>query len=234
MAVSDEVGIVEFNGKKYVPVVERVKFFRDKHPTWSIVTEVKKYAEHTGGTVLVQASIVNETGGVVATGHSATVIGTGRGPAGDAPLEFTETKAIGRALACFGLPGGEYASAEEMWHVISNAQTGDPDGGRQDGGFLATAEVRENGASPRPPEGGLESHEHSEAEPGEAKRVALREAAKAIVKFVGKQDSESLRQYWDSNKGLIDDIKEADALAYGKIVEAFKTRKEELEKTDEY
>lgn len=183
---------IEYNGKMYVPVIERVRYFREKHPTWSILTEIKLYAERVGDLVVAQASITNETGGIVATGHASTVAGMGRGPAGDATIEYTETKAIGRALACFGIPGGEYASADEMWAILS---------------------------------------QKTEAEVPEKKEVsALGEAAKAIMKFVEKQDSETLRTYWEDNKPLIDDIKKSEPESYKELVKRFKARKLELEK----
>ena len=99
----------EKNGKKHLPVKERLDIFREVFGLdYGIDTTV---AIH-GPCILANAKIASGPM-VIASGSSMVYDGQG----GIAPAEFAETKAIGRALACLGLHGGEYASADEMVSV---------------------------------------------------------------------------------------------------------------------
>jgi hypothetical protein len=102
----EEEGVVEFDpsrhtikvqgGKDYLPVSARLKWFREKHPDWGIVTtpvEInleKQYA-------IFNATIFNADGKVMAT---ATKMENVRG-FGDY-LEKAETGSVGRALSFCG------------------------------------------------------------------------------------------------------------------------------------
>jgi hypothetical protein len=61
----------------------------------------------------MKATILNEQGRVLATGHSEEYRADGKINATSA-LENSETSAIGRALAALGLGGTEFATADEV------------------------------------------------------------------------------------------------------------------------
>ena len=109
-------GIVLIHGKEYETVALRVKKFREKHPLWSLVTEPIKIEVEV---VVMKATILDETGRVIATGHaeeyrsSSTINKT-------SALENSETSAIGRCLAAFGLGGTEFATADEVANAITS------------------------------------------------------------------------------------------------------------------
>lgn len=110
-----DTGIVNIHGKDYKTVAKRVDEFRKDYKTdMSIITELISIDEKT---VVMKASILNKEQIVIATGYaeeSRTASQINRTSA----LENCETSAIGRALANFGLAGGEYASADEVANAI--------------------------------------------------------------------------------------------------------------------
>lgn len=111
---------VSFDGKGYIPTKDRLAIFRRWFPGYSITTQVVQYASVLGKGIVIRASITDKAGKEVASGHSECVRGDGAfGSA--APLESAETKAIGRALAVFGLSGREFASADELAGVAAKA-----------------------------------------------------------------------------------------------------------------
>lgn len=106
-----DTGIVNIHGKEYKTVAKRVDEFRKEHKQeLGIQTNLVSIDERT---VVIKAEIINKEGFVIATGYaeenrqSSTINKT-------SALENCETSAIGRALANFGLAGGEYASADEV------------------------------------------------------------------------------------------------------------------------
>ena len=100
--------------KKYLEVAKRVEIFRKHYgSSYGITTTIEHFGQTQGEPVMVSARIETENGFCVATGHASEVIGAG--PVNKASaLENAETSAIGRALACLGLHGGEFASLNEM------------------------------------------------------------------------------------------------------------------------
>lgn len=111
-----DTGIVNIHGKEYKTVAKRVDEFRKEHKQeLGIQTNLVSIDERT---VVIKAEIINKEGFVIATGYaeenrqSSTINKT-------SALENCETSAIGRALANFGLAGGEYASADEVAQAIS-------------------------------------------------------------------------------------------------------------------
>lgn len=111
-----DTGIVNIHGKEYKTVAKRVDEFRKTHKQeLGIQTNLVSIDERT---VVIKAEIINKEGFVIATGYaeenrqSSTINKT-------SALENCETSAIGRALANFGLAGGEYASADEVAQAIS-------------------------------------------------------------------------------------------------------------------
>lgn len=114
-------GYVNIHGKEYKTVALRVQEFRDStiYKGWSIMTEVVKIDDDQ---VLMKAQIINPDSKIVATGHGhefrdASQINK------TSYVENAETSAIGRALACLGLGGTEFASADEVANAIHQQKT---------------------------------------------------------------------------------------------------------------
>lgn len=111
-----DTGIVNIHGKEYKTVAKRVSEFREKYETdFSLVTSLVSIDEKT---VVMKAEIYNKEQRLIATGF-AEEKRTAKGINETSALENCETSAIGRALANFGLAGGEYASADEVAQAIS-------------------------------------------------------------------------------------------------------------------
>ena len=114
-----DTGVVNIHGKDYKTVAKRVDEFRKEHKTdFSIITSLINLDEKT---VVMKAEILDKERNVIATGYAEenrTASQINRTSA----LENCETSAIGRALANFGLAGGEYASADEVANAISQQQ----------------------------------------------------------------------------------------------------------------
>lgn len=114
-----DTGIVNIHGKEYKTVAKRVDEFRTEHKTdLSIITSIVDRDEDM---VVMKAEILDKDGRTIATGYAeehraaSTINKT-------SALENCETSAIGRALANFGLGGGEYASADEVANAINQQQ----------------------------------------------------------------------------------------------------------------
>lgn len=111
-------GVVNIRGKEYQTVALRVSNFRESFPQFSLVTEV---LHRDVDCVVMKATISNDSGRVMATGHAeeyrkASEINR------TSALENAETSAIGRALAAMGLGGTEFASADEVARAVSGAK----------------------------------------------------------------------------------------------------------------
>lgn len=109
-------GIVNIRGKEYKTVALRVNEFREStiYKGWSIMTEIVKLDDDQ---CVIKTQIVNPESKIVATGHAqefrkASQIN------GTSYVENCETSSIGRALACLGLAGSEFASANEVVNAI--------------------------------------------------------------------------------------------------------------------
>ena len=109
-------GIVNIKGKEYKTVALRVNEFRESaiYKGWSIMTEIVKIDDDQ---CVIKTQIVNPESKIVATGHAqefrkASQIN------GTSYVENCETSSIGRALACLGLAGSEFASANEVVNAI--------------------------------------------------------------------------------------------------------------------
>lgn len=103
-------GVVNIRGKEYSTVALRITKFRAEHPLWATDTEI---LQRDADLVLVKATIADETGRVLSTGHaeewrkSSEINKT-------SAVENAETSALGRALAALGYGGSEFASADEI------------------------------------------------------------------------------------------------------------------------
>ena len=111
-------GIVNIRGKEYKTVALRVQEFREKYPNYYLTTEIVKIDDDQ---CIIKAYVgLHKDDGTVqtfATGHAqefrkASQIN------GTSYVENCETSAIGRALACLGLAGSEFASANEVVNAI--------------------------------------------------------------------------------------------------------------------
>jgi len=108
-----ESGVVEIRGRSYKTVAKRIAEFREKHPDYSMVSEVVSMAE----LICIRTTISDPTGRVLATGHAEEQRGSTQINATSA-MENCETSSWGRCLANFGLGGQEIASAEEIANAL--------------------------------------------------------------------------------------------------------------------
>lgn len=113
-----ETAGLNLKGKLYSMVKDRVEIFRRSFGTkYRIDTEISAPEGYAmGACILGIAKIMDDRGLVVASGHAMERVGATNITTTN-PVEMAETSAIGRALACFGLAGGEYASGDEMMGV---------------------------------------------------------------------------------------------------------------------
>lgn len=109
-----DTGIVKIHGKEYHTVGKRVADFRSKFPNWSITTDILSNTD----LVVIKASILNDDGRVIATGHAEEKRGSTNINKTSA-LENCETSAVGRALGMLGMGGTEIASADEVVNAIA-------------------------------------------------------------------------------------------------------------------
>ena len=104
-------GVTQRGGKQYTEVAKRVEAFRMTFGgDYGIDTEI---LHNDGKTVIVKATIRDQSGFVVGSGLAEEIRGSSNITKTSA-VEVCETSAIGRALASLGLHGGQYASANEM------------------------------------------------------------------------------------------------------------------------
>lgn len=111
-------GIVNIKGKDYKTVALRVQEFREQFPTYFLTTEIVKIDD--------EQCIVKAYAGVHLEGGQVQTFATGHAQEfrkssqinGTSYVENCETSSIGRALACLGLAGSEFASANEVVNAI--------------------------------------------------------------------------------------------------------------------
>ena len=113
-AVRDTAGI-NLKGKIYSQVKDRIEIFRRNFGSEFRIDTNIDYPQgfDRGAAVVAIAKVLDTSGLVVASGHAMERVGSSNINTTN-PVEMAETSAIGRALACFGLGGGEYASSDEM------------------------------------------------------------------------------------------------------------------------
>lgn len=114
-----ELTIIQLKGKNYLPVQQRVLWFREEHPDWGIETEcVEQSDKHTK----FKAMIKNEAGRIIATAHQREDFADFKDHYAKA-----ETAAIGRALALCGY-GTQFAVELEEGERIVDAPVGQKKG----------------------------------------------------------------------------------------------------------
>jgi hypothetical protein len=108
---------VNIKGKEYVEVNERLKYFREHYPEYTLISEILSMGD---GMVVMKATIISPENRVIATGHayemedSSFINKTSY-------IENCETSAWGRALANFGIElDTSVASAEEVQNAVLN------------------------------------------------------------------------------------------------------------------
>ena len=111
-------GIVKIHNKNYKTVALRVnEFHKEKTENMRINTEL---VFHDDVRVVMKA-LVYDSDVVVGTGYGEEFRDSSKINKTSA-MENAETSAIGRALACIGLGGEEYASADEVIRAISQQE----------------------------------------------------------------------------------------------------------------
>lgn len=109
-------GFVNIHGKEYKTVAKRVQEFRETetYKGWSIMTEIVKIDDDQ---CVMKASVISPESKIIATGHGCEFKASSQINK-TSYVENCETSAIGRALACLGLGGTEFASANEVANAI--------------------------------------------------------------------------------------------------------------------
>lgn len=105
-------------GKEYVPVQERIKFFRqeEQYKNWSIINEIVAVDDQT---CIIKCIVADESGRHIAVGHAqedrtSSMINK------TSFVENCESSAVGRALAFLGIGvDTSIASANEVSMAIS-------------------------------------------------------------------------------------------------------------------
>ena len=115
-----ELKTMKIKDKDYVTVAERVRAFRELHPDWSILTDI---LSNDAGICLMQATIKDTEGRILATGHAYEKEGSSFINAGSY-IENAETSAVGRALGILGIGiTNSIAGAEEIQNAVANQNT---------------------------------------------------------------------------------------------------------------
>ena len=114
MAIDLKKHLVPLKGKMYLPTYARIMAFREKHERGSIHTEIVSLDP-----LIVKATVYDNDGRVLATGHAGAV-DTGKQVWSGRAVEKAETASIGRALGAAGF-GTQYALDE---NDASEAETG--------------------------------------------------------------------------------------------------------------
>lgn len=119
----EKFNTVNLKGKEYVMVNDRILAFKKLYPSWAIVTELVKLSE---GICVIKATILNEDGEPMATGHAYEKEGSSFINK-TSYIENCETSAVGRALGLLGI-GIEtsIASAEEVANAIKQQKEDKP------------------------------------------------------------------------------------------------------------
>jgi hypothetical protein len=210
-------------GRQYTQVASRVEALRIVMGLrLSIETEILFYPgpmsfkEGPADTIVVRAVIREESGRILATGHAEEVRGSTRINATSA-LENCETSAIGRALAALGVHGGEFASINEVDIAKDKEARGV--------GKAKTTEAApaHNGSMEAQPAGLPPVLTRVEVPPKHENSV------KMMAHFANEcEDVKVLREFWDKNTKLVNDIRDTDLPSFQMIKEIFAKRSMEL------
>lgn len=117
--MSKKLYSINIKGSDYVPVNDRIKYFREHFPGYGIHTDL---LSNQDGVCVIRASIVNPKGQIVSQGlatekEGSTFINK------TSYLENCETSAVGRALGNFGIGiDDSVCSADELVNAINNQE----------------------------------------------------------------------------------------------------------------
>ena len=110
---------INIKGKAYVPVSERVKYFREKYPNYTLISEIISYDENS---VLMKATVYDPDGRVLAVGHAQE----DRGSSNINKTSFVEnceSSSWGRVLSNMGIGiDDSIASADEVANAIDRQE----------------------------------------------------------------------------------------------------------------
>ena len=116
---------LDYGDRQYTMVQDRVEVFRLVFgEEFSIRTKILSLPPYKPGHVFIMKCEITKDENILATGHAMEIMGKGEINQ-TAFVENCETSAIGRALAAFGLHGGEYASGNEMNNIPRKRQARD-------------------------------------------------------------------------------------------------------------
>ena len=116
----DKLKTIKIKGKEYVEVNERLKYFRNNYPNYSLTSKITHIDSEM---VVIQSDILDPEGRVLASGHaheekSSSFINK------TSYVENCETSSWGRALANFGIGiDSSVASANEVDIAIKKQNT---------------------------------------------------------------------------------------------------------------
>lgn len=115
---NEQIKKIDFKGKPYALVSERVKAFRTMCPNGTIKTEIVNIsnAGEKNEVVTIRATI-EDAGKIIATGTAQETKGAGY-VNGTSHIENCETSAIGRALGFVGLGADNISSADELVNAL--------------------------------------------------------------------------------------------------------------------
>ena len=114
--VNKEMTLTPIKNKNYAEVPQKINAFRKLYPNGSIVSEIISLKD---GVIVMKATVYDEAGNVLGTGHAYEVEGSNFINK-TSFVENCETSAWGRALSACGIAGDAVASYEE----VANAKLG--------------------------------------------------------------------------------------------------------------
>lgn len=116
---NEQIKKIDFKGKPYAIVSERVKAFRTMCPNGTIKTEIVNIANAgEKNEVVTIRCIIEDDGKVIATGMAQETKGAGY-VNGTSHIENCETSAVGRALGFVGLGADNISSADELANALA-------------------------------------------------------------------------------------------------------------------
>lgn len=104
--------LMDLKGKDYMQPAHRLVWFREDHPDWSLITELKQFSKG----VSFEARILDETGRVLATAHAYQTPDDFK----HGFIEKCETKAVGRVLSFVGY-GTQFAADIDEEEVLADS-----------------------------------------------------------------------------------------------------------------
>ena len=114
--MTDKMKSIDFKGKPYIEVHERIKYFKLEHPNGAIATEL---LSNEGGICIFKATVCID-GKTVSTGHAYEVEGSSFINK-TSYIENCETSSVGRALGMLGIGiDAGIASADEVKNAENN------------------------------------------------------------------------------------------------------------------